>query len=96
MLHLLGTPLHLDKVTRDRTYGYYARILVDLDLSFDLPKSIMVERETHGFPMDIHYENLPHICSNCGIIGHQVVARRKIKSNNSVGGRKRSKVLEVP
>ncbi|KAI9154056.1 hypothetical protein LWI28_020390 [Acer negundo] len=32
---------------------------------------------------------------NCGIIGHQLVARRKIKSNNSVEGRKRSKVLEV-
>ncbi|KAK1558703.1 hypothetical protein Q3G72_005605 [Acer saccharum] len=39
----VGTPLHLDKATRDRTYRYYARILVDLDLSNDLPKSIMVE-----------------------------------------------------
>ncbi|KAK3199403.1 hypothetical protein Dsin_022818 [Dipteronia sinensis] len=45
----IGTPLHLDKATRDRTYGYYTRILVDLDLSIDLPKSIMVERETYGF-----------------------------------------------
>ncbi|KAK1564607.1 hypothetical protein Q3G72_006877 [Acer saccharum] len=58
----IGTPLHSDKATRDRTYRYYARILVDLDLSIDLPKSIIVE---------------------------------KIKSNNSVGGRKRSNVLEV-
>ena len=39
----VGTPLHLDKATRDHTYGFYARILVDLDLSIDLPKSIMVE-----------------------------------------------------
>ncbi|KAI9177590.1 hypothetical protein LWI28_017055 [Acer negundo] len=55
----------------------------------------MVERETHGFLVDIHYENLPYICSNCGTIGHQVIAYRKIKSNNSVRGRKRSNVLEV-
>ncbi|KAI9194616.1 hypothetical protein LWI28_007614 [Acer negundo] len=90
----LGTALHLNKVTRDHTYGYYARILFDLDISIDLPKSIMVEVETYRFPMDIHYENFPHIFSNYGNIGHQVLACRKIKSNNSAGGRKRSKVLE--
>ncbi|KAK2648453.1 hypothetical protein Ddye_015942 [Dipteronia dyeriana] len=83
------------QATRDLTYGYYARILVDLDLSIDLPKSIMVKREIHRFSVDIHYKNLPHIRSNCGIIGHQVVACRKIKSNNSVGGKERSKVLKV-
>ncbi|KAM2923719.1 hypothetical protein COP2_039916 [Malus domestica] len=47
----VGTPLQLDSATRERQYGYYARILVDVNLADDLPTSLMVERESHGFPM---------------------------------------------
>lgn len=42
----IGTPLQLDKATRERLYGYYAQILVNVDLSGDLPASIMVERKS--------------------------------------------------
>ena len=39
----IGTPLQIDKATKDRQFGYYARILVDIDLSKDHPTSLMVE-----------------------------------------------------
>ncbi|KAL6182114.1 hypothetical protein ACLB2K_043537 [Fragaria x ananassa] len=42
----VGTPLQIDKATRERQFGYYARILVNIELSHDLPTSLMVEKVT--------------------------------------------------
>jgi hypothetical protein len=68
----VGTPLLIDNVTRNRLYGHYARILVDLDLSKDLFYEIMVEREGFAFPLAIEYEGLPDFCKHCSSIGHDV------------------------
>ena len=68
----VGTPLQLDRATKERQFGYYARILVDINLASDLPSSLMVEHENFCFPVDICYEKLPDKCSNCGFIGHYV------------------------
>ncbi|KAL6212154.1 hypothetical protein ACLB2K_017375 [Fragaria x ananassa] len=65
--HGVGTPLQLDKATKEREFGYYARVLVDVDLARDLPSSLMIERENHCFPIEVIYENL---CSHCGLVGH--------------------------
>ncbi|XP_070675746.1 uncharacterized protein [Malus domestica] len=61
------------------------RILVDVDLSADLPSTIMVEREQHGFSVDIIYENLPPTCGHCGVIGHNTNKCRHLKGNHSDG-----------
>jgi len=68
----VGTPLLIDNVTRNRLYGHYARILVDLDLSKDIFYEIMVEREGFAFPLAIEYEGLPDFCKHCQSIGHDV------------------------
>lgn len=81
----VGTPLQLDKATKERLYGYYARVLVDVDLAGDLPSSIMVERESHGFSVDIVYENLPPKCNHCGIIGHLVSNCRNLTKDDKRG-----------
>ncbi|KAM1171914.1 hypothetical protein ACFXTH_022219 [Malus domestica] len=78
----VGTPLQLDKATKERQFGYYARALVDVDLAVDLPSSIMVEREGHSFPIDIVYEKLPDKCNHCGILGHTVDRCRHLKKKN--------------
>ncbi|CAN6540752.1 unnamed protein product [Malus baccata var. baccata] len=75
----VGTPLQLDSATRERQYGYYACILVDVNLADDLPISLMVERESHGFPVEVVYENLPPKCSHCGLIGHLANSCRQLK-----------------
>ncbi|KAL6143628.1 hypothetical protein ACLB2K_054323 [Fragaria x ananassa] len=49
----VGTPLQLDKATKEREFGYFARVLVNVDLAGNLPSSLMVERETHCFPIDV-------------------------------------------
>ncbi|KAM2866225.1 hypothetical protein COP2_022299 [Malus domestica] len=78
----VGTPLQLDKATKERQFGYYARALVDVDLAVDLPSSIMVEREGHSFPIDIVYEKLPDKCNHCGILGHTIDRCRHLKKKN--------------
>ena len=46
----VGIPLQLDHATRDQTYGFFARVLVDVCLNTNLPSNLMVEREDHwGF-----------------------------------------------
>ncbi|XP_024190658.1 uncharacterized protein LOC112194672 [Rosa chinensis] len=69
--HRVGTPLQLDAATKEQRFGYYARVLVDVDLLGTLPNSITVERDNHCFPVGIEYENLPPQCNHCGLIGHE-------------------------
>jgi len=61
----VGTPLLINNVTRNRLYGHYARILVDLDLSKTIFYEVMVEREGYAFPVAIDYEGLPNFCTHC-------------------------------
>jgi hypothetical protein len=56
----LGTRLGLDDFTKNRTFGHYARILVDNDLSRRLFDEIMVV-----------YERLLEFCPHCQVIGHK-------------------------
>lgn len=66
----IGMPLRYDQATLNGDFGYYARILVDIDLSSPPPDSIMIERDEVKFFVYIEYENLPAFCSNCSGIGH--------------------------
>jgi hypothetical protein len=74
----IGTPLLIDNVTRNRQYGHYARILVDLDLSKTIFYEVMVEREGFAFPLVIEYEGLPGFCSHCCSIGHNINSCRQL------------------
>ncbi|KAL6206463.1 hypothetical protein ACLB2K_023711 [Fragaria x ananassa] len=74
----VGTPLQLDRATIEREFGYYARVLVDVDVASDLPSSLMVERETHCFPIEVVYENM---CTRCRIVGHTSNRCRQLNSD---------------
>jgi len=72
------TPLLIDNVTRNRLYGHYARILVDLDLSKKIFYEVLVEREGFAFPIAIEYEGLPEFCTHCHGIGHNINLCRQL------------------
>ncbi|KAL6139471.1 hypothetical protein ACLB2K_057775 [Fragaria x ananassa] len=72
----VGTPLQIDKSTKERQFEYFARVLVDVDLAGDLPPSLMVERESHCFSIDVVYENM---CTHCGKAGHMADHCRHLK-----------------
>ncbi|GAU40165.1 hypothetical protein TSUD_292700 [Trifolium subterraneum] len=79
----IGTPICSDSFTSkpmlDRSFGHYVRVLVDLNLFQDLRNRVLVERVGYAFFVDIEYENLPDVCTNCKIIGHHVGNCKRLK-----------------
>jgi hypothetical protein len=83
----IGTHLALDNATLNRTFGHYARVLVDIDFSKHLFEEILVEREGCAFKLGIVYERLPAFCYHCNVIGHDISACKWIhppKTNENV------------
>jgi len=68
----VGTPVDTDGPTRNRTFGHYARILVDIDLSKITYDEILVEREGFAFKVEVQYEQRPLFCHHCYPIRHNV------------------------
>ena len=82
----VGTPICTDSISGkpmiERTFGHFARVLVDIDLASDLRHRVLVERKGYAFFVDLEYENLPDFCSYCKIPGHHVDICKKRKMVN--------------
>jgi hypothetical protein len=72
----LGIPICTDSFTNkpmlERTFGHYARVLVDVNLAQELRYRILVERKGFAFFVDVEYENLPDFCDSCKFVGHNI------------------------
>ncbi|MCH83360.1 DUF4283 domain protein, partial [Trifolium medium] len=72
----IGTPICTDSITakprHERTFGQFARVLVEMDLSQPLHEGVWVNRKGYSFFVEFEYENLPDFCNNCLVIGHHV------------------------
>jgi len=81
----VGTPIYVDSVTskpaHERTFGHFARVLVDIDLTKELKYEVLVERKGYAFFVEFEYENLPEFCHYCKIVGHNIAVCRKMKKN---------------
>ncbi|CAJ2668561.1 unnamed protein product [Trifolium pratense] len=81
----------LDEATKNRTFGHYARVLIDIDLSKRLFDEIMVEREGYAFHVEVVYEKLPEYCNHCHLIGHSVNSCNKLHPKAPIIGKGRPK-----
>lgn len=81
----LGTPMRLDAATSkcplERSFGHFARVLIDIDLSAKIRHKLWVEREGYAFLVNVEYENLPLFCSHCRNIGHIFSTCKLVKVN---------------
>jgi hypothetical protein len=79
----IGTPICIDAASNksmfDRTFGHYARVLVDIDFSRELRYKVLVERKGFAFLVDLDYENIPDFCTFCKTVGHHVGMCRRMK-----------------
>lgn len=73
----IGTSISLDDGTKNRVFGDFARILVNVDLSGRLNDEIMVERNGFAFYVGVEYEKLPYFYSHCQTIGHSLSVCKK-------------------
>ncbi|KAF9623733.1 hypothetical protein IFM89_004814 [Coptis chinensis] len=68
-----GSPVGVDKHTLDRTFGNFASVLVDVDLSKPIPSQFLVEEdEGKSFLQDAEVIRLPKFCGHCKSVGHLV------------------------
>ncbi|KAL0288241.1 UNVERIFIED_CONTAM: hypothetical protein Sradi_7101600 [Sesamum radiatum] len=81
----IGTPLYMDKITKDCLRLDFARVCVMLEYSSKLPKHLIVlspilsEGKEVPIKVDIEYEWLPLRCTHCCSLGHAVRACPELK-----------------
>ena len=99
------TPLSLDDCTMNKTRGFYARVLVDVDMANELLNQILVERPGFAFVTDIEYEKLSSFCSVCKLIGYSISdcrrnvmetkEKREVRKSQLVGSQNRQVVMST-
>ncbi|XP_026459205.1 uncharacterized protein LOC113359831 [Papaver somniferum] len=68
----LGRSIKVDETTLKKEEGFYASVLVVMDLSKAIPSKIWVESKYGGFEQTIQIPKLPKYCNHCKILGHYV------------------------
>lgn len=68
-------PLALDDATTAKSFGHFARVLVDLysDLKQELRDQILVIPHGYAFFVDLVYEKLLGFCDVYNIVGHMLI-----------------------
>lgn len=56
----VGNPIRIDPATLEYKYGFYARVMVEIDFSYDLPTKIAIEREGYCFSISVAVEHPLH------------------------------------
>jgi hypothetical protein len=82
----VGTPICTDAIAAkpmfERTFGHFARVLVDMDLTQTLRNKVLVERKGYAFFVELDYENLPDFCTHCKMVGHYLEICKKIQGTD--------------
>ncbi|KAL5723152.1 hypothetical protein ACHQM5_006580 [Ranunculus cassubicifolius] len=67
----VGNPVGVDQRTLSRELGYFANVLIEIDLSKPIADQVSVKEEDgSSFLQDVEIQNLPTTCSHCKGIGH--------------------------
>jgi len=56
----------------EQTFGHFARVLVDMDVSQEPRYKVLVERKNYAFFVEFEFENMPDFCTYCKKVGHYV------------------------
>lgn len=85
----LGMPVGVDQRTLDREYGYFASVLVDIDLAKHVPDRVNVKEEDGTeFTQTVEIPKLPAYCNHCKMVGHLITqCRGLIKEIQTPTGR---------
>ncbi|XP_062093858.1 uncharacterized protein LOC133799886 [Humulus lupulus] len=71
IMSTIGVPILVDKVTKDRSMMQFARVLVEIELLEDLPKSVQFLNEKGQLiEQFLEFEWLPTQCRGCKVYGH--------------------------
>ncbi|XP_062086251.1 uncharacterized protein LOC133792368 [Humulus lupulus] len=80
LLSTIGKPMMVDKVTREKSMVKFARVLVDVEISDQVPQCInFINERGQLMEQAIEYEWLPTRCSCCKNLGHIATSCRFTK-----------------
>ncbi|XP_062104317.1 uncharacterized protein LOC133815497 [Humulus lupulus] len=82
LVSTIGKPLLVDKFTRERSRVQFVRVLVEMEITDNPPRSLQFVNE-HGqiIEQGVEYEWLPTKCKTCSGFGHSMVdCRKNVKS----------------
>lgn len=80
---LLGVPIYADECTTKQLHIPFARILVEMDVTREIPEEIQFEDPNGAcLKQKVTYDWLPPFCKKCQKLGHQceatVVTKAKV------------------
>lgn len=71
----IGKPISTDKLTATKGRLLYARVLVEIDMSKKLVRSVAMNLPTGKFRVQpVEFEHEPKFCGNCKMFGHLTTA----------------------
>ncbi|XP_057802766.1 uncharacterized protein LOC131018045 [Salvia miltiorrhiza] len=82
----VGMPILIDGQSAQAHVGHFARILVELDVSADLPEALDIKCGDIDFTVKFGYENLPYYCFVCKVVGHISNECRRRKTTTTEEG----------
>lgn len=84
---MLGVPLFDDECTFKVQRISYARVLIEIDVTKVLPKSVMIEGfGGNVFEQETVYEWVPPFCERCCKVGHDCKNSVKVRLKQSKNG----------
>ncbi|XP_026454556.1 uncharacterized protein LOC113355818 [Papaver somniferum] len=66
----LGTPVKVDETTLNYDNGYYARVLMNIDLANKIPNKLWIKTKFGGFMQSVMLAKPPKFCDHCKIVRH--------------------------
>lgn len=79
----IGRPIHVDKATERRQRISSARICIEIDAKNVLPDSVEIQVDGESVVVNVEYQFLPPICSECKVFGHPSSRCTKHTNSNS-------------
>ncbi|XP_026459895.1 uncharacterized protein LOC113360619 [Papaver somniferum] len=78
----IGKAIKVDDTTLKREIGYYASVLVEVDLAHIVPHRVLVKSKYGCFEQEIQISKIPSLCSHCKVVGHLVTECRVMRKEN--------------
>ncbi|XP_026451073.1 uncharacterized protein LOC113351274 [Papaver somniferum] len=79
----IGKEIKVDPTTLKKESGFYASVLIEIDLAKSIPSKILVELKYGKFEQVIQIPKLPRYCNHCKIVGHHIYECRTKRKEDS-------------
>ncbi|XP_026384059.1 uncharacterized protein LOC113279594 [Papaver somniferum] len=72
----IGRAIKVDETSLKREVGYYASVLVEVDLANKVPNHVLVKTKYGSFEQEVQIPKIPSFCSHCKVVGHLITECR--------------------